>query len=47
MRRVNLDGEALAVRKGEESPELLTWHSLVYGLRQSLPRLHGLRRVVR
>jgi hypothetical protein len=44
---VNLDGEVLVVRKGEESPELLTWPSLVYGLRRSLPSLHGLRRVVR
>jgi hypothetical protein len=28
--------------KGEESPELLTWRSLVYVVRRSLPSLHGL-----
>ena len=33
--------------KGEETPELLMWRSLIYGLRRSLPSLHGLRRVVR
>jgi hypothetical protein len=31
--------------KGEESPELLTWRSLVYGVRRSLPSLHGLRQL--
>jgi hypothetical protein len=29
--------------KGEETPELLMWRSLIYGLRRSLSSLHVLR----
>jgi hypothetical protein len=47
VRKANLDREARAVRRGKSHRSLLTCHSLVYGLRRSLPSLHSLRRVVR